>query len=559
MLKRFFKFAGLFFAFSLMSLSPLFSDDSQVVHSESSVIAAPVKNSMWYICKKKGNSAGNILRGPFESRKTAFANWYYYSSSTKSECISENLKFVTSDPEKDFPSEFEAIKKELEENHAEALKKYSIKPNEKIEKNYIKRTKNLTPQAKVFEIDLYSVQKKIVFENKTTADYTASLDVSLGKNISIRNGDTVVIKWKGKFNVFIPKLTINLQGQTALLGENINEDELFEGHQVFKITEDLPSTVRIELIYPDFVGESAVFTLAKRSDRINLATVEEKAEVEKDEEIKVVSENSAENQTETQAEENQEQEFSFVPSAIENQDSSLKRYKREYLQDFAVTESTEIPLPPVQEKKKLIANPNLPDKDGRTDLMKAAALGNEWQVKNLLESGAKVNLTDKDGWSALLYAVRYSESLAVVNQLLEAGADAKLANKYASSPLLVAVSYNNNPKILSRLIDYYGSSDKELLKAFVFLLSSNSSSDYILKEKINLFIQKEIPLNTFYNGKTPLMYAAQYSTSTEVIKILLDNDAVKTIRSVEGKTVFDYAKDNSKLAHDDVYWSLNSK
>ena len=78
-------------------------------------------------------------------------------------------------------------------------------------------------------------------------------------------------------------------------------------------------------------------------------------------------------------------------------------------------------------------------------------------------------LTDKDGWSALLYAVRYSESLAVVNQLLEAGADAKLANKYASSPLLVAVSYNNNPKILSRLIDYYGSSDKELLKAFVFL------------------------------------------------------------------------------------------
>ena len=158
-----------------------------------------------------------------------------------------------------------------------------------------------------------------------------------------------------------------------------------------------------------------------------------------------------------------------------------------------------------------------------------------------------------------MYAVRYSESLATVNLLLDANADVKLLNKYGSSAILLSVTYNNNPQILSRLMDFYSSSDKELLKSLVFLLSSTETTDYILKEKMKLFIDKEIPLNTFYNGKTPLMYAAQYSTSTEVIKILLDNDAVKTIRSVEGKTVFDYAKENSKLAHDDIYWSLNSK
>ena len=572
-LKSFFIFTGLFFALNPLptSASLLFSQSSALVRTEAPVISNPVKNSMWYICKKKGNNAGDIVRGPFESREAAFANWYYYSASSKKECISENLNFITSDPEADYPKEFEAVKKELEENHAQALKKYSIKPNEKIEKNYIKRTKSLAPQSKIFEIDLFSIQKKILFENKTTADYTASLEINLGKKISINAGDTVVLKWKGKFDIFIPKLSLNFNSRTDVLGENIPEDEIFEGYQVYVIEEKLPATIRIELFYPDFVGESAQFTLLKRSDRVDLSKAEETAE-----EVKEVEEEKAaageaglaaenkENTENTENAENSETDFSFVPSAIEAADSSVKRYKREYLQDFALPETTEIPLTlsgssAAKEEKKLIANPNLKDKDGRTDLMKACALGNEWQVKNLLESGAKVNLKDKDGWTALMYAVRYSESLATVNLLLDANADVKLLNNYSSSALLIAVSFNNNPQILTRLMDYYNSSDKELLKALVFLLSSNSSTDYIIKEKIKLFIDKEIPLNTFYNGKTPLMYAAQYSASTEVIKLLLDNDAVKTIRSVEGKTVFDYAKDNSKLRHDDIYWSLNSQ
>ena len=537
---------------NLTFMPSLFSDDSQVVHTQSYAISNPVKNSMWYICKKKGNSAGNILRGPFESREIAFANWYYFSSSSKKECISENLNFITSTPEKDFPKEFEEIKKELEENHAEALKKYSIKPNEKIEKNYIKRNVSLTPQTKVIEIDLHSIQKKIVFESKTTTDYTASLEFNLGKKLSINAGDTVILKWKGKFDVFIPRLTINFNSQTSIVGENILEDDIFEGHQVYEISQNLTAPYRIELIYPSYVSESARFTLLKRSDRIDLTAEQEVPEPEE-----AVEEAPVEPEPEIQEEE--ESEFSFIPAPLENEDSSLKRYKKEYLQDFALPEPTEIPAPVVSEKKKLIANPNLKDKDGRTDLMKACALGNEWQIKNLLESGAKVNLQDKDGWTALMYAVRYSESLTAVNLLLDADADPNLTNNYGSSALLIAVSYNNNPQIISRLLQFYSSSDKELLKALVFILSSNNSSTYVTKEKINLFIEKEIPLNTFYNGKTPLMYAAQYSTSTEVIKLLLDNDAVKTVRSVDGKTVFDYAKENSRLPHDEIYWSLNSK
>ena len=66
-------------------------------------------------------------------------------------------------------------------------------------------------------------------------------------------------------------------------------------------------------------------------------------------------------------------------------------------------------------------------------------------------------------------------------------------------------------------------------------------------------------LNSFYNGKTPLMYAAQYCNSTSIIKKLLDNGAAVTIRAADGKTAFDYAKQNSSLPHDDTYWALNQK
>jgi hypothetical protein len=55
------------------------------------------------------------------------------------------------------------------------------------------------------------------------------------------------------------------------------------------------------------------------------------------------------------------------------------------------------------------------------------------------------------------------------------------------------------------------------------------------------------------------MYAAQYCTSTTVIRRLLEYGASTTIRSADGKTAWDFAKQNTSLPHDDVYWALNKK
>ena len=89
-------------------------------------------------------------------------------------------------------------------------------------------------------------------------------------------------------------------------------------------------------------------------------------------------------------------------------------------------------------------------------------------------------------------------------------------------------------------------------------LTSNAGSDHVQVAKVKLFLDMGVPVNRMWKGETPLMYASQYSASTAVIKLLLENGAKTSIKDAEGKTAFDYAKLNSKLPHDDTFWALNS-
>ena len=98
-----------------------------------------------------------------------------------------------------------------------------------------------------------------------------------------------------------------------------------------------------------------------------------------------------------------------------------------------------------------------------------------------------------------------------------------------------------------------------MLQSFILLLSDNSSSEYAKIAKVEAFIKKSVPLNSFYEGKTPLMYAAEFGTSTKLIKYLIDEGASPSIRSIEGKTAYDYAINNKALVHDENFWALNQK
>lgn len=73
----------------------------------------------------------------------------------------------------------------------------------------------------------------------------------------------------------------------------------------------------------------------------------------------------------------------------------------------------------------------------RTPLMIAAVKGNVEIINLLLNSGVNINETDKDGLSALMWAVSMNQ-IESVKILLKNGADKKLKNKRGQTALIIA-------------------------------------------------------------------------------------------------------------------------
>lgn len=234
--------------------------------------------------------------------------------------------------------------------------------------------------------------------------------------------------------------------------------------------------------------------------------------------------------------------------------------KRLNLSDFFVNENLPLPETPEETSEDFSAVDVLKkDSFGRTELMKAVKEGNDWQIRNLIKFGIDVNACDEDGWTALMYAARFQSNLSIIDMLLSENAVVRMENNFGQNALLLAAIYNNNPEVLKRLLEFYLPTDKDVHKAFVQLLAEPQISEKTLLAKIKVFISIGLPLNSYYDGKTPLMHACQNCNTTKVIQLLLEKDADSTLRSTEGKTAFDYAAANNKLNKDDIYWSLNRR
>ncbi len=232
-------------------------------------------------------------------------------------------------------------------------------------------------------------------------------------------------------------------------------------------------------------------------------------------------------------------------------------YKKEYLMDYAELDSDEIPLDDNFDSESLrhqfIENPDKRDREGRTLLMKSARDGNLELLEDLLFSQADVQLQDNDGWTALMFAARFQTNPQIIRKLLEKGVKPSTTNDYGLTALMLAAGFSTNSEVVKVLLENRSVAENEVITAFIYAVTSDAKPSIL-----QLFLDKGIAINAPFQGKTPLMYACESNKDTETIQWLLDHGAKTHYKTTDGLTAFDFARENSRLPHNKVYWSLNS-
>ena len=196
------------------------------------------------------------------------------------------------------------------------------------------------------------------------------------------------------------------------------------------------------------------------------------------------------------------------------------------------------------------------DENGMTALMRASREGNDWTLRLLLESGADVNARDREGWTALMYAVRYQNSRSIVSLLIDHGASVRVRNLHNATPLLIAASYNQNPDVISLLLQDRSGAEEEVFNAFILAIEDEASSPLVKEAKLDVFFKKGIPVNGYFRGLTPLMYACKYNSSSLAANRLLERGADASMLGKEDKRALDYALENPSFPHDRVFRTL---
>lgn len=495
-------------------------------------------NKSWYITtfKDKGSvmQLNEVLYGPLENRQQAMLIWLYLElPENKKFCLARNMAFVTKAPINYYRNDNEILQKEIKkEGFIPLFEKYfDVTIPDELTLNTQSSQKNLKDDVIVkttIEIDPVKVENKEIKEENINDDKE-----------TISTEDTY-IESPNKINESSIEKEINKEEIDSQLEENKIDIKI-------ENKENPPETKNEDIISQENIETKETEEIKK---------TEEIKEV-KEAEIKVINEEKNNIESELNEEKKSENEKSKFELTINSEKSNSSAYAKEFLQDYAPKKKIKLPEDEFKSIEFEIEDPNASDEKGVTLLMKAAKNGNNWEIDNLIEKGADINKKDNQGWTALMYACRYQESSKIVEKLINSGAKIKEKNDFLLSALNLASVYNGNPEILGLLLLRYLPSDTDVLNSLIMLLSDNSTNEFSKIAKIKIFISKKVPLNTFYNGKTPLMYAAEFGNSTKVIKLLIESGAVTTIRSTEGKTAFDYAQKNSNLEEDESYWLLN--
>ena len=146
-----------------------------------------------------------------------------------------------------------------------------------------------------------------------------------------------------------------------------------------------------------------------------------------------------------------------------------------------------------------------------------------------------VDVTDEDGYTALMYAAALTGDPLIIDELIAAGADVNTQNRFGETALMIAAAFNSEPSVITSLIN--GGADVNTQNdsgetALMFAAELSASP-----EIINTLITAGAEVNTQDRfGWTALMIAAKYNETPSILERLIENNADVNTRNQDGYT-----------------------
>jgi len=172
----------------------------------------------------------------------------------------------------------------------------------------------------------------------------------------------------------------------------------------------------------------------------------------------------------------------------------------------------------------------------QTILIIAAKNGYQDLLDYLLANGADVNITNFEGWNALMMTSAESHRENILKSLIQAGSDVNRVTENGWSALIIAVIFKNFENI-KFLVEHGADANKSNAGAFALILAVRNGRleivEFLLKQGIDIDVQNP-------DGETALM-AAIRNQNLDLVELLLKYKPNLNITNQLNQTAFDIA------------------
>jgi ankyrin repeat protein len=181
------------------------------------------------------------------------------------------------------------------------------------------------------------------------------------------------------------------------------------------------------------------------------------------------------------------------------------------------------------------------DEGGETAIMKAC-LAKNWEAVTLLaRAGANLNAVSVNG-SVLSFAVESAESAGVITSLVKSGAKVNLKDQNGRTALFSAAARWDQPTLVSALISAGAKAD----------VTDNEGNTVLFRvggtEILSVLVKAGAKINaTNQKKQTALMMACQRATDPAIIEQFLRLGANAALEDSTGRTALDYLDQNKRL------------